>query len=348
MADLFEPLTLRGLTLRNRVAMSPMCTYSCENEDGLASSWHQTHLATRAYGGCGLVMAEATAVTPGGRISPQDLGIWSDDHITGLRKVVDAIHLGGAAAAIQLAHAGRKAGTFRPWSPVRGFVPDWPFPRIAPAAIPFREEAPTPIAMSEGDWGEITDAFVAATRRADAAGFDVIELHSAHGYLLHSALSPLSNPGSFEHRTQWHVRLVSAVRRVWPDSKPLLVRLSVTDWVEGGWTVDDSAMLGKILSPLGVDLIDCSSGGSVPDATIPVGPGYQVPLAGALRDSGLATGAVGQITDTKQAQAILADGKADLVFLGRELLRRPYWAIEAAPHLGAPPPWPAQYQWAVG
>lgn len=348
MPNLFDPLMLRGLTLRNRVAMSPMCTYSCENEDGMASSWHATHLATRAYGGCGLVMAEATAVTAGGRISPQDLGIWSDDHIPGLSRVAEAIQLGGAGAAIQLAHAGRKTGTYRPWSAVRGFVPDWPFERIAPAAIPFREGAPIPRAMTDADWEEIISAFVDGARRAEEARFDVIELHSAHGYLLHSALSPISNPGSFEDRIRWHLRLVSEVRRVWPASKPILMRLSVTDWVEGGWSVEDSIALGLRLAPLGVDLIDCSSGGTTPDAPIPVGPGYQVPLAGALRSAGLATGAVGMITDAAQADAAVAEGHADLLFLGRELLRRPYWAIEAARELEVAPPWPAQYQWAVG
>jgi 2,4-dienoyl-CoA reductase-like NADH-dependent reductase (Old Yellow Enzyme family) len=348
MSSLFSPLTQRGLTLRNRVCLSPMCTYSCEGEDGMAGVWHEVHLGSRAYGGCGLVMTEATAVTPGGRISPQDLGIWDDDHVPGLARVVEAIHAGGAVAAIQLAHAGRKAGTFRPWSPLRGFVADWPWERVGPAAIPFREGAPTPRAMDESDWQAMIAAFVAATMRAQAAGFDVVELHSAHGYLLHSALSPLSHPGSFEDRTRWHLALVEAVRSVWPESKPLWVRLSVTDWVEGGWTTEESIELGGLLAARGVDLFDCSSGGTVPDAPVPVGPGYQVTLARALREAGLSTGAVGMITEAEQAEQIVADGSADVVLLGREMLRRPYWAIEAAGDLKVVAPWADQYRWAVG
>ena len=350
MSSLFAPFSQKSVTLRNRVAMSPMCMYSCEGMDGVATAWHPAHYGSRAAGGCGLVMLEATAVTPGGVISPQDLGIWSDDHIPGLRAIAESIQYVGAAAAIQIAHAGRKSGTYRPWSPVRGYVPDWPHPRLAPAAIPFREDTPVPQAMTATDRSAMITAWQQAARRAQEAGFDVLELHSAHGYLLHQFLSPLSHPEpEGGDRFLFHRELVRAVREEWPAEKPLWMRLSVTDWVEGGWTPDDSARLVQELAPLGLDLVDCSSGGTVMNANIPVGPGYQVHLARDLRAAtGIATGAVGSITEPAQAEAIVADGNADIVFLGRQLLREPYWALRAAKELGAEVPWPDQYAWSVG
>ncbi|MCB0825882.1 MAG: NADH:flavin oxidoreductase/NADH oxidase [Armatimonadetes bacterium] len=355
MSQLFSPLTIRGSTLRNRIALSPMCTYS--SEDGFASDWHLVHLGTRASGGCGIVMCEATAVHPDGRISPQDLGIWKDEHIPGLRRVTDFIRSQGAASAIQLAHAGRKAGTYRPWSEVRGFIPieDGGWERIGPSPIPFRDGAPTPVEMTQQDLSDFIEDFVAAIRRSDEAGFDVVEIHSAHGYLLHQFLSPISNHrsdaygGDFKGCTRLHHELVEAVRHAWPETKPLFIRISATDWVDGGWTIEESIELAKSLKSLGVDLMDCSSGGSTPDAQIPVGPGYQVPFAERIsREAGILSGAVGMITEPKQAEEIVSSGQADLVFLGRELLRNPYWAHIAAQELGARPNWPNQYAWSVG
>ena len=355
---LFEPLTIRDVTLPNRVALSPMCMYSCENLDGMANDWHVVHLGSRASGGCGLVMTEATAVEPEGRISPQDLGIWSDDHVAPLKKVTDFIRSQGSVSAIQLAHAGRKAGTYRPWSEARGFIDEedggWSNKK-APSEVVFKEGNPVPHAMSVGEIRDLIQQFVRATERSNAAGFDVVELHSAHGYLMHQFLSPLSNHrtdeygGDFAGRTRLHHELVEAVRAVWPAGKPLFMRLSVTDWVDGGWSTSDSGQLAKSLASLGVDLIDCSSGGTTPDAKIPVGPGYQVHLAEAVKvDSGLPVGAVGQITDVDQAEEILTSGQADVVFLGRELLRNPYWVQDAARAKGVDYPWPNQYAWAVG
>jgi 2,4-dienoyl-CoA reductase-like NADH-dependent reductase (Old Yellow Enzyme family) len=326
----------------------------------MADDWHVVHLGARSVGGCGLVVTEATAVEPGGRISPQDLGIWSDGHIGPLRRVAEAVRSSGAVPGIQLAHAGRKAGAYRPWSPVRGFLPrgeqdgrpSWDTERVAPSPVPFHSSAPVPV---EADPAQVVEWFVAAARRALAAGFEALEIHSAHGYLLHEFLSPLTNKrsdgygGSFHGRTRLHRELVQAVRQAWPDDKPLFMRVSATDWVEGGWTLDETVELAKDLKPLGLDLMDCSSGGAVPDAQVPVGPGYQVGFAERVRrEAGLATGAVGMITRPEQAEGVVAAGQADLVFLGRELLRDPHWPIKAAARLGAPPPWAAQYAWAVG
>lgn len=358
MSQLFAPLTLRSLTLRNRIALSPMCTYSCEAKDGLATSWHIHHLASRAAGGCGLVMTEATAVLPEGRISPQDLGIWSDDHIAPLKPVTEAIHSMGAASAIQIAHAGRKAGTYRPWSEVRGYIPEsdggWN-KKDAPSAVPFREDTPIPHEMSKDEVQNLIQAFTDATRRSHEAGFQIVELHSAHGYLLHQFLSPISNHrtdeygGSFENRTRLHREIVTACRAVLPEEKPLMMRISGTDWVEGGWTIENSIELTKNLMPLGLDFVDVSSGGSTANADIPVGPGYQVHLAEAIKHgANIATGAVGSITNAHQAEAIIAGKRADMVFIGRELLRTPYWAHEAAKSLNVNPMWPNQYAWAVG
>jgi 2,4-dienoyl-CoA reductase-like NADH-dependent reductase (Old Yellow Enzyme family) len=356
-AKLFSPLPLRSLTLRNRVAVSPMCQYS--SEDGFATNWHLVHLGARAVGGAALVVAEATAVEARGRISPRDLGLWQDAHIDKLREVTAFIKEHGAAPGVQLAHAGRKASTFHPWSERRGAVPEaeggWRV--VGPTDIPFTEGYPAPEALSEAGVREVVAAFAAAAERAAAAGFEVAELHAAHGYLLHSFLSPLSNTrqdgygGTFENRCRFLLETTEAVRQVWPESLPLLVRLSATDWADGGWTVEDSVRLARLLEDRGVDLVDCSSGGVVPGVSIPVGPGYQVHLAERVRaGAGLPTGAVGLITEPEQAEAILQAGQADLVFLARELLRDPHWPLRAARALGADPAglWPRQYERAKG
>jgi len=346
---LFTPLTLRGVTLRNRIAVSPMCEYS--SVDGFADDWHLVHLGSRAVGGAGLVITEAAAVTPEGRISPSDLGIWKDEHVAFLARCTAFIRAHGAAAGIQLAHAGRKASTARPWeggqqvgAEAGGWTP------VAPSAIPFRPEDVTPTALDRAGIRAVVEAFGAAARRSLAAGFDVIELHAAHGYLLHSFLSPLCNQrndeygGSFDNRIRLLLEVTAAVRAAWPEHLPLFVRVSATDWVEGGWDLPQSVELARRLGPLGVDLVDCSSGGTVPGAKIPAAPGYQVPFAEAIRrETGLPTGAVGLITEPTQADAIVAGGQADLVLLARELLRDPYWPLHAARALGTKGPWPAQY-----
>ena len=346
---LFTPLTLRGVTLRNRIAVSPMCEYS--SVDGFADDWHLVHLGSRAVGGAGLVITEAAAVTPEGRISPSDLGIWKDEHVAFLARCTAFIRAHGAAAGIQLAHAGRKASTARPWeggqqvgAEAGGWTP------VAPSAIPFRPEDVTPTVLDRAGIRAVVEAFGAAARRSLAAGFDVIELHAAHGYLLHSFLSPLCNQrndeygGSFDNRIRLLLEVTAAVRAAWPEHLPLFVRVSATDWVEGGWDLPQSVELARRLGPLGVDLVDCSSGGTVPGARIPAAPGYQVPFAEAIRrETGLPTGAVGLITEPAQADAIVAGGQADLVLLARELLRDPYWPLHAARALGTKGPWPAQY-----
>jgi 2,4-dienoyl-CoA reductase-like NADH-dependent reductase (Old Yellow Enzyme family) len=354
MSNLFQPLNLRGVTIRNRIALSPMCMYSCDAEDGLPTSWHLPHLASRAAGGCGLIMTEATAITPGGVISPQDLGIYTNEHVTRLKQITDTLHSLGATSGTQLAHAGRKAGTYRPWSTSRGYIPDWPHPRHAPSAIPFSESSPAPTELSKAEIQTVIEQFTEATRRADQAGFQIIELHSAHGYLMHEFLSPISNQrtdeygGSFENRIRFHHELFEAVRPALNADKPLFMRISATDWVEGGWTIEDSIALCKSLKPLGLDFVDCSTGGNVPKADIQVGLGYQVQFAEAIKtEAQIPTGAVGMITNANQAEAIIAGGRADMVFIGREMLRNPYWAIDAAIALGEHPTRPAQYEWAL-
>jgi 2,4-dienoyl-CoA reductase-like NADH-dependent reductase (Old Yellow Enzyme family) len=346
---LFEPLTLRGIELRNRIAVSPMCQYS--STDGLASDWHLIHLGSRAVGGAGLVIAEASAVTAEGRITPADLGIYSDAHIEGLSRVVRAIRDNGAVAGIQLAHAGRKASTARPWDGGKQLSPaDGGWHTVAPSAIPFRDGDSLPVALDRAGIAEIVAAFAAAAGRALAAGFQVIEIHAAHGYLLQEFLSPLSNRrndqygGSFENRTRLVREVVQAVRAVWPAELALLVRISATDWVDGGWDADQSVELARQLKALGVDLIDCSSGGIVPNAKIPATPGYQVEFAARIRrEAGVRSGAVGLITRPEQANAIIGKGEADLVLLARELLRDPYWPLKAASTLNARVVWPPQY-----
>jgi 2,4-dienoyl-CoA reductase (NADPH2) len=346
---LFMPLALRGLTLRNRVVMSPMCQYS--STDGLANDWHLVHLGSRAVGGVGLVMTEASAVSARGRISPRDLGIWDDRHIEPLARVVAFVKWQGAAAGIQLAHAGRKASSRVPWeggSPLTEAEGAWPV--IGPSPIPFAEGSPVPEALDEKGIHAVIEEFRAAARRSLAAGFDLIEIHSAHGYLFHSFLSPLSNQrtdrygGSFENRARLLLEVVVSVRGVIPEGMPLFVRISATDWVEGGWDLEQSIALGRELPRRGADLIDCSTGGLVARARIPVKAGYQVPFAERIRkEAGIKTAAVGLITEPEQAEAIIRSGQADLIMLGRVLLRKPYWPLHAARVLGQEVAWPVQY-----
>jgi len=349
MSLLFSPYTLRSLTLRNRIVVSPMCQYS--GEDGFANDWHLVHLGTRASGGAALVIQEATAVTAEGRISPQDLGIWKDEHIDKLKSITGFIHSQGAIAGIQLAHAGRKASTARPWEGGKQLDTEaggWT--SVAPSAIPFYEKDIAPHALSEDAIEDLIKAFASAASRALKAGYKLVEIHAAHGYLIHEFLSPLSNQrtdqwgGSFENRTRFLLRIVDAVRKVWPDELPLFVRISATDWVEGGWDLESSVKLAALLKEKEVDLVDCSSGGLAPNAVIPAGPGYQVGFAESIRkEAGIPTGAVGIIVTAAQAEAILEEGKADLIFMARELLRNPYFPLEAAQQLGDEIEWPAQY-----
>jgi 2,4-dienoyl-CoA reductase-like NADH-dependent reductase (Old Yellow Enzyme family) len=351
--DLLSPLTLRGVTFRNRIVMSPMCQYCAT--DGIADDWHLVHLGSRAAGGAALVFVEATAVTPEGRISPGDTGIWSDDHVPPMARIARFVKSQGAAPGIQLAHAGRKASCDVPWrggSPLKPDQGAWPV--VGPSALPFDEDSPTPEELDADGIAEVVAAFEAATRRSLDAGFQVIEIHSAHGYLLHEFLSPLSNRrkdeygGSLENRMRLTLMVAEHLRRIIPEELPLFVRISATDWVEGGWDVQQSVELAKRLKALGIDLIDVSSGALTPKARIPVAKGYQVPLARQIRDEAeIATGAVGLITEAGHANEIITGGDADLVFLGRELLREPYWAIKAQHELGADPDWPIQYGYAV-
>jgi 2,4-dienoyl-CoA reductase-like NADH-dependent reductase (Old Yellow Enzyme family) len=349
MSHLFTPVTFREVTLRNRVVVSPMCQYS--SEDGMPTDWHFVHLGARAVGGAGMVMMEATAVSPEGRISPWDMGIWSDAHADAIRRITRFIGEHGAVPAIQLAHAGRKASTDRPWNGRDGIPPaEGGWEPVAPSPITFAPSYLKPREMSGADIDRVVADFVAAARRALSAGFEAVELHMAHGYLLHEFLSPLSNRrsdqygGPLANRMRLPLRVTAAVREAWPARLPLFARLSCTDWAEGGWDLAQSIELARALKDAGVDLIDCSSGGLVPDAKIPVGPGYQVPFAEAIRrEAGIATGAVGMITGARQAEGILANGQADVVLIARELLRDPNWPLRAAAELGAAVEWPLQY-----
>ena len=348
-ATLFSPLSLRSLTLRNRIAVSPMCMYSCEG--GRATDWHLVHLGSRAVGGAGAVLTEAAAVTPEGRISPNDLGIWSDEHVAPLARVAEFVRAHGAAPGLQLAHAGRKACTARPWDggapvpPERGgWVP------VGPSAEPFEAAHPAPRALDGAGLGAVVEAFRAGASRARRAGFQIVELHAAHGYLLHQFLSPLVNRradaygGSFENRARLALEVVDAVRAEWPAELPVWVRISATDWAPDGWDVDQSVRLAALLREHGVDLVDVSSGGAVAHQKVPAGPGYQVPFAARVRrEAGVATGAVGLITEPAQADAIVRGGEADLVLLAREELRDPHWPLRAARALGVDGPWPSQY-----
>lgn len=341
---LFEPLSLRDATLRNRIAVAPMCQYSAR--DGYANDWHLVHLGSRAVGGAGLILAEATAVAPEGRISPEDLGIWEDGHVDAFRPIVRFLKEQGATPGIQIAHAGRKASTWRPWSGSRGAVP---FERggwtpEGPTDDAFSPEHHRPQSLDHGGIRAVVEAFASAAGRAVAAGFEVVEIHAAHGYLLHEFLSPLVNTredeygGDFARRTRLVREVVEAVREILPAVMPLLIRVSATDWSDGGWTGDDTVKLARELAQLGVDLVDCSTGGAVPGVPVPAEPHYQVPFAERVRrEAGIASGAVGLITEPRAADAIVREGRADLVLLARELLRDPYWPIRAAHELGRDP-----------
>lgn len=352
MSRLFSVYRLRGLEFRNRVFVSPMCQYS--SRDGMPNDWHMVHLGSRAVGGAGLVCVEATAVSPEGRISPGDTGLWSIEHERAFAPIAAFIKTQGARAAIQLAHAGRKASTDVPWrggKPLSEEQGGWQ--TLAPSAVPFGDW-PAPGEMTHDDIEKVVLQFADSARHALHAGFEVVELHMAHGYLLHEFLSPLSNRreddygGSLENRARLPLRVAAAVREVWPDELPLFARISATDWVEGGWDVEQSVVLSRWLKERGVDLIDCSSGGLVPGARIPVAPGYQVPFAETVsKEAGIDTGAVGLITEPEQAEEIVSSGKANVVFLARAVLRDPYWPLHAAKHLGAEAPWPVQYDRAV-
>ena len=341
MAHLFEPFTLKSVTLRNRIGVSPMCMYS--SDDGVANDWHLVHLGARAAGGAGLVIAEATAVSPEGRITLGDAGIWADKHVEPLVRINRFVKQHGAVPGIQLAHAGRKAGAARPWEGGAHLADDaggWAV--IAPSAVAFGAPLDkVPHAMTEGDIARVQGDFVAAARRSLAAGYEWVELHAAHGYLAHAFLSPTSNRrtdrygGSFENRIRFLLETTCAVRAVWPEELPFTVRLSCTDWTEDGWTIDESVGLARRLKAAGVDLLDCSSGGGVVTATVPIGPGSQLPLAERIRrEAGIATAAVGLITDAAQADAIVREGRADLVLLARAFLRDPQWPLHAAKTLG--------------
>jgi 2,4-dienoyl-CoA reductase-like NADH-dependent reductase (Old Yellow Enzyme family) len=348
MPHLFSPLSLRGVTMRNRIGVSPMCQYSYQ--DGLSNDWQVIHLGARATGGAGLIIAEATAVEARGRITPFDVGLWNDAQIEPLKRVTEVIRANGAVAGIQLAHAGRKAGTGRPWDGGKPLALDaggW-LP-VGASPIPFAEGYQTPHELTLAEIGDIVELFRSAAQRALAAGFELAEIHAAHGYLLHSFYSPVSNKrtdaygGSFENRTRLVLEVTRAVRSVWPERLPVAVRISGTDWVDAGWSVEESVRLARQLAGEGVDLIDCSSGGNVSDASIPAGPGYQVPISEAVRKAGAATASVGLILAPAQADEIIRNLRADVVLLGREMLRDPYWALHAAQILHKDGPIPAQY-----
>jgi 2,4-dienoyl-CoA reductase-like NADH-dependent reductase (Old Yellow Enzyme family) len=348
MSKLFSTLKIKNITFKNRIVMSPMCQYSAI--DGFTNDWHLVHLGSRAAGGTGLIIVEATAVSPEGRITPGDLGLWKDEHIDGLRRIVNFVHSQGAIAGIQLAHAGRKASCTVPHEGGKQLeITHGGWQTVAPSDVPFNAGDKVPESLNKEGIHKVISDFKAATGRAITAGFNVVEIHSAHGYLLHEFLSPLSNHrtdeygGSFENRIRLLEQVIEAVKSVWPAENPLFVRISATDWTEGGWTIEESVKLASILKGLGVDLVDCSSGGNVHNARVPVGPGYQVPFSEAVRKTGILTGAVGFITTTGQAESILQEEKADLVLLARELLRNPYFSLIAARELGAEITWPVQY-----
>jgi 2,4-dienoyl-CoA reductase-like NADH-dependent reductase (Old Yellow Enzyme family) len=348
---LFAPLQQRSIILPNRIVVSPMCQYS--SVDGFASDWHLVHLGSRAIGGAGLVMTEAAAVSPEGRITPGDLGIWSDQHVPELTRIAKFLREHGSVPGVQLAHAGRKASMAKPWEPTRVVPPSeggWENV-LAPSAEKFAPDYPVPHAMDGAAMDKVIADFTAATKRASAAGFLLAEVHCAHGYLAHEFLSPLSNHrtdeygGSLENRARFPLEIVRAVRAAFPENLPVWVRISAVDWVEGGLTIEDTVAFAKLLKNEGIDLVDVSSGGNDPRQKIAVGPGYQVPFAERIRrEAGIATGAVGMITEPAQAEAILEGGQADVVLLAREFLRDPYWPIHAAQRLGYSITWPVQYE----
>jgi 2,4-dienoyl-CoA reductase-like NADH-dependent reductase (Old Yellow Enzyme family) len=349
-SKLFEPISFRGVTLKNRIVVSPMCEYS--SVDGFANDWHLVHLGSRAVGGAGLIITEAAAVSPEGRISPDDLGIWKDEHIEFLQRITSFIHEQGSVAGIQLAHAGRKASTSSPWKGNKQLAPEeggWQ--TLAPSPVPFYPASLAPKEMTKADILQCIHDFKTAAARAAAAGFKLIEIHAAHGYLINEFLSPVSNQrtdeygGSIENRVRFLIAIIDAVREEWHESLPLFVRISAVDWVQGGVTIDDSIALARVLQSKGIDLIDCSSGGNSPEQKITVGPLYQVPFAEAIKQAtGIPTGAVGLITTAVQAEEILTKGQADLIILARQLLRDPYFALHAARELGDDISWPVQYE----
>ena len=354
MSVLFSPLQLRSVTFRNRVAVSPMCMYA--SPEGMPGSWHLVHLGSRAIGGAGMVMTEACAISREGRISPMDLGIWSDDHVQALRPIAQFIREAGAVPGIQIAHAGRKAATAVPWL---GHKPIYDQPLgwmpLGASPVPYAAGYPPPIEMGATDLKKVVDDFAASARRAAAAGFQVLECHMAHGYLLHSFMSPIANQrrdgygGSLENRARLPLEVAAAVREAWPRELPLFVRISCTDWVNGGWDLPQSIQLARWMQEIGIDLIDCSSGAVTADVPVPAAPGFHAPFANAIRQqAGIATAAVGLITEAVQAEQIVGTGLADLVFVGRGFLDDPYWALHAARKLRANGDWPVQYARAVG
>jgi 2,4-dienoyl-CoA reductase-like NADH-dependent reductase (Old Yellow Enzyme family) len=350
MSHLFSPLKIRSIEFKNRIFLSPMCQYSAQ--DGLPNDWHLVHLGSRAIGGVSLVMVEATSVSPAGRISPRDCGLWADQHAQAFRRITAFIQEQGAVPGIQLSHAGRKASTAVPWRGDRALsITEGGWQTLAPSPVPFSESFTQPREMASEDLDEVVTQFVAATRHSLEAGFKVLELHMAHGYLLHQFLSPLSNQrtdlygGNLQNRARFPLRVARSVRENWPSELPLFVRISCTDWVNGGWSLEESIELSRRLKEIGVDFIDCSSGGLVPYAKILAGPGYQTPFASEIRSkAGIATGAVGMITLPAQAEQIISSGQADAVLIVRELLRNPYWPLQAAKALAVDLPWPPQYR----
>ncbi len=349
MSKLLSPLQIKDIVFKNRITVSPMCQYSAE--DGFANDWHLVHMGSRAVGGAALIIQEATAVSPEGRITPGDLGIWKDEHIEKLQSITTFIHLQGAIAGIQLAHAGRKASCSSPWDGGKQLIENadgWQ--TVSSSAIAFNPDDVAPQALDAYGIQKVITDFKFAAKRSIQAGYKVIEIHAAHGYLIHQFLSPLSNHrtdnygGSFENRIRLLLEVVKAIQTVWPQNLPLFVRISATDWAEGGWNTEEAVELSSILKLNGVDLIDCSSGGLVPYAKIPFGPGYQVAFAERIKkEAGILTGAVGMITEAQQAEDILAKGQADLILLARESLREPYFALKAAKTLGDDIAWPLQY-----
>ena len=351
MSHLFSPIKIKTIEFKNRIVVSPMCEYS--SEDGFATDWHLVHLGARAVGGAALIITEANAVSPEGRITYGDLGIYKDEHIVKLKQITDFIHANGAIAGTQLAHAGRKASHTKPWEGGKQILPGEPngWQSLAPSAIAFTPDEQAPLALDKVGIEKVIADFKAAAIRADKAGFKVIELHGAHGYLIHEFLSPLSNHrtdeygGEFGNRIRLLLEIIEAVKEVWPAENLLFVRISATDWTEGGWTADDSVALAKVLATKGVDLIDCSTGGNVADAKIPVKPGYQVEFAERVKkEAGILTGAVGMITEPKQADEIIQEGEADLIIMAREFLRDPNFPLRAAHALGEDIKWPVQYE----
>jgi len=351
MTELFKPLKIKSIELKNRIAISPMCEYS--SVDGFANNWHLVHLGSRAVGGAGLILTEATAVSPEGRITPDDLGLWKDEHIAELKKIVGFIHEQGTVAGVQLAHAGRKASHQSPWKGsqlIPGKEPDG-WQTVAPSAVPYKEGTEAPVALDEAGIAKVLNDFKEAAKKSIEVGFKVIELHAAHGYLLHQFLSPLTNQrndqygGPFENRIRLLLEVTAVVQEVWPAALPLFIRISATDWAEDGWTAEESVKLSAILKAQGVDLIDCSGGGLVSWQKIPLDAGYQVPFAQQIKkETGILTGAVGLITEAGQMEEIIAGNEADLVLIARESLRDPYFPLHAAQQLGVDVKWPIQYE----